>query len=149
MRKKKSSRGLSLKATTALIIIVFLFGFGGTMWFYAINKVVNVQVYDIRIELVNEKRIGFNVDPTLDFGKLPVAGGQVKKVMKIVNEKDCPVNVRILVKGDVAQFIRLDDNDFVMEPGEDRDLAIYAIVPEGFGKPGVYTGKAKVTFLKP
>ncbi len=150
--KKKSARkkdtGLSLRATTALIIIIFLFGFGGTMWYYAIHKVVYVRTYDIHIELVDENRAGFNVDPTLDFGKLPVYGGQVKKFMNLGNDQDFPVLVSIQVKGDAAQFVQLEDNDFTLEPGEVKKLSVYAIVPENQATQGIYTGKAKITFLR-
>lgn len=151
MKKKhkgKDKKRLSLRATTALIIIVFLFGFGGTMWFYAIHKVVYVRAYDIHIELVDEKRVGFTVDPTFDFGKVPVTGGQVKRFMQMSNTDDFPVLVRIQVKGDAAQFVQLEDNDFILEPGEFRKMPVYAIVPANSAMPGVYTGKAKITFLR-
>jgi hypothetical protein len=66
----KKDKGLGLKSTTALIIIIFLLGFGGTMFYYAFYKVAYMKIYDIRIETSEVMHVGLNADPTLDFGKM-------------------------------------------------------------------------------
>ncbi|MBU2561322.1 MAG: hypothetical protein KKD17_03415 [Nanoarchaeota archaeon] len=147
---KSKSKGLSLRTTTALILIIFLLGMGGTAWYYALYKVAYIQVFDIEIKIVpGSKAIGFNADPTLHFGKLPEVGGKAEKELNLFNDWDIPLLLMIRVKGDAAPFISVENNTFIMQPKEFRKIKVYAVVPEGFNKTGIYTGEAKVMFLRP
>ncbi|MFC1741783.1 hypothetical protein ACFL3V_04580 [Nanoarchaeota archaeon] len=146
-RKKKNT--LSLKATATLIILIFILGFGVTMWYYALYKVVHVETQSIEIKIVDgKKHIGFNADPSLHFGKIPSVGGTVIKNIYLTNDEDIPVLINIQAKGEATQFFQLEDNNFVLEPGESRNLKAYATIPEGYGKTGIYTGTAKITFMR-
>ncbi|MBN1543844.1 hypothetical protein JW898_00100 [Candidatus Woesearchaeota archaeon] len=146
---KSKSKGLSLKTTTALIIIIFLLGIGTTMWYYALYKVAYVKIYDIEIKTSPDKFIGFNVDPTLHFGILPSEGGIGKKELNVMNDWDIPLLLSVRINGDAAQFIKVEDNNFILQPGEARSIAVYAIIPAGFGQEGIYTGEAKIIYLRP
>jgi hypothetical protein len=146
MAKKEA---LSLKATVALIIIIFLAGFGGTMWYYALYQVAYVQIYDIEVKSVEGNLIGFNADPTLHFGKIPNRGGTSQKDMILTNDWDIPLLVQIRLKGEAAQFISTDDNNFILGPKELRHVYFYATIPDGWNKTDIYTGEAKVMYLRP
>ncbi len=149
MNKKKKSTGLSLKTTTALIIIVFLLGLGGTLTFYSFYKILNIQFYDIQLEVIPAGRhAGFNADPTLNFGKLPVSGGKAMKEINTHNYWDDPVLVSIRIKGNATGFIQVTENDFVLQPGEGKTVRAYAVVPRGYEHTGIYTGTAKVVTLR-
>jgi hypothetical protein len=148
MDRKKE--GLSLKATTALILIVLLLGVGATLWYYALYKVAYVKIYDIEIKVVEgAKHVGFNADPTLHFGKIPSMGGTATKEMFVANDWDIPLFLEIKLKGDAAQFVSTDDNDFLMQPHEVRKVTFYATIPQGFNQTGTYTGEAKIVYLRP
>lgn len=147
--KQTNSNGMSIKAVTALVIIIFLLGLGGTMWYYALYKISYTQFFDIKLETKEGKQLGFNVDPTLNFGHLPSMGGKVKKELNLINEKDIPLIVQIRIKGDATQFISVEENNFILQPGEVKQVNIYAIIPESFGEVGVYTGEAKITYMRP
>ena len=147
MDKKKE--GLSLKATTALILIVLFLGVGATLWYYAIYKIAYLAVYDIELETSEYKHLGLNADPTLHFGMIPKTGGTATKEMNLANDWDIPLLLEIRIKGDAAQFITTDDNDFLMQPHEARKVNFYATIPEGFNKIGIYTGEAKIIYLRP
>lgn len=142
--------GLSLKATTALIIIILFLGVGATLWYYALYRVAYVEVFDTEVKIVEgTKHIGLNADPTLHFGKLPAMGGTAMKEMNLMNDWDIPLRLEIRIKGDAAQFISSEENDFIMQPGEVRKINFYATVPKGFNRTGIYTGEAKVIYLRP
>ena len=68
MQMDKKKECLSLKATTALILIVLFLGVGATLWYYALYKIAYLTVYDIKIETSEFKHLGLNADPTLHFG---------------------------------------------------------------------------------
>jgi len=147
-RRKVKKEGLNLKVTTALILIIFILGFGGTMWFYALYKVVHVEIHDIKIKVVEGTKVGFNADSSLEFGKIPEKGGTANKKVVLYNDREFPVMVQIRIKGEVAQFIQLEDNNFILAPGEEKLLNVYAVVPRDFNKPGNYTGEAKIIFFR-
>jgi hypothetical protein len=140
---------MSLKTTIALMAVVLLFGFGGVMWWYAVYKVEYTQYFDILVKTSEGKTIGFNADPTLHFGSIPVSGGKSMKEMVLGNDKYIPLLVQIRVSGDAAQFIQPEDNNFMLQPGEVKKLKVYAVIPEGFGQVGNFTGTAKVIYFRP
>lgn len=145
---KKNETGLNLKTTTALIIVVLLLGFGGTMWVYAFYKVVHVEFQDVTVKTVDGKHVGFNADASFEFGKLPSSGGTAVKYVELYNDQKFPITVQFRIKGDAARFIQAEDNGFTLQPGELRKLAIYAVIPEGFGVVGNFTGQAKIMFFR-
>jgi hypothetical protein len=149
MKKKKKKDGLSLKTTTALILIVFLLGLGGTMFYYAFYKVAYVQTFDILVKSVPGNRVGFNADATLHFGKIPSSGGRAEKEMVLLNDWDIPLLLQIRIKGEAAQFIHVQDNNFVLQPREVRKLKVIVIIPDGFDQVGNYTGEAKILYIRP
>ncbi|MBW2971569.1 hypothetical protein KY359_00905 [Candidatus Woesearchaeota archaeon] len=147
--KKGKGPGLSLKTTTALIIIIFILGAGAAAWYYALYKVVDMHIFDIEILVSEDRMLGFNADPTLHFGKIPMTGGLGKKYMNIHNDWDIPLLLNIRIRGDAAQFISVDDNNFILQPDEYRKITFYARIPDNFNHTGNFTGEAKVTYFRP
>ncbi|MBW2965219.1 hypothetical protein KY363_07215 [Candidatus Woesearchaeota archaeon] len=145
---KKKENGLSLKTTTALILIILILGFGGTMWFYALYKVVHIETHDVSIKTVEGRHLGVNVNPTFEFGKVPASGGTATKYIVLYNDQDFPVIVQFRIKGDAARFIEAEDNGFTLQPGELRKISIFAVIPDGFGVVGNFTGQAKIIFFR-
>ncbi|NQU79867.1 hypothetical protein HQ545_08940 [Candidatus Woesearchaeota archaeon] len=141
-------KNLNIKTVIFLVIIIFVLGMGATLMYYGISKIAHVQNYDVRIETGEPKYIGFNADPTLDFGILPISGGSVKKELLITNEYDMPIAINIRVSGDVVPFIQITDNDFILNPKESRKIKVGAHIPSDFGKIAVFTGNLKVSFLR-
>ena len=65
---------INLKSTTALVLIIFLLGFGGTMLFYSLYKIAHTSEFEIQFNIERGMKAGFNADPNLFFGTLPVSG---------------------------------------------------------------------------
>jgi hypothetical protein len=140
--------GLSLKSTLALIIIIFLLGVGGTVWYYALCKVVLIKTFDIEVNTVSDLVVGLNADPNLHFGKIPNVGGIAKKTISFANSNDFPVLVKISFKGKAARFIETEDNTFLLNPDETRNLDVFAVIPDNFNRVGTYRGAAKIMYIK-
>jgi hypothetical protein len=145
----RKSKGLSMKATIALMLTVLIFGIGATMLYYAFYKVAYMQIYDIEVETSEGLIIGFNADPNLHFGKIPAVGGRARKEINVHNDWDIPLLVRINIKGEAAQFISVEDNNFLLQPNETRHVNAFATIPANYEKIEKYTGEAKIIFLRP
>ena len=151
MSSKKAvgmKKGLSLKTTTALIVIMLLLGTGGTLFYYAFYKVVFMKIYDIEIKVVEGRHVGFNADPSLHFGMIPSMGGSAEKELNMLNNENIPVMVQVRVSGDASPYISVEDNNFVLNPSEGRKLKVYAIIPDNFNKVANFTGEAKVIYTR-
>lgn len=142
-------KGLSLKSTTALLIIVIVLGIGGTMWYYALYKVVYVEEYDIEFKTSEQNHIGYNVDPTLHYGMIPMTGGTAEKKIELENDWEIPLMVQIRLKGEAADYASVSDNNFIMEPLSHKRVSLYITVPPDHGELGIYTGMAKVIYMRP
>ena len=147
MHKKKEA--FSLRTTIILLVVVFLLGIGGVTFYYAFYKVVNMRIYDLEIKVVEDRHIGFNADPTLHFGMLPMTGGTSEKQIIINNSNDIPVRVDISLSGDAAGYVSVEDNHFTLKPLEIRNIKAYATIPNGvfFEKVNI-TGEAKVKLIR-
>jgi len=143
----KDSR-FNLKTTTALVIIVFLIGFGSTMMYYAFYKVNYMKLYEIKIETTSDRTVGFNADPDLHFGRVPMTGGTSEKELNLNNDESFPVRVQMRVTGDAAKFVIVEENNFILGPGESRKLKVKAVIPDMFNKAEVYWGEAKIIFFR-
>lgn len=144
----KRSKGLSLKTTTALIVIILLLGIGTTAFLFGLYKVALVQTFDIKIRTTSEKVIGFSADPYLDFGTLPAGGGTSRRDINTHNPFKFPVLVRIISRGEAAPYVKFADNEFILQPDEYREIGAFAVIPGGFNRNATMTGTAKVIYLR-
>ena len=144
----RNNHGFDLKTTTTLILIVFLIGFGSTTMYYAFYKVTYMKIYDVKVETTPGRTLGFNVDPNLHFGRIPMTGGISEKELNLNNDDRFPVKVEIRISGNAAKFIIVEENDFILRPGELRKLKVKAVIPDMFNEANVYLGEAKIIFFR-
>ncbi len=150
MRRKE--RISSAKALLLLLIALFV-GIGGTLWFYAVFKVVSVEEWPISMKIPTDKRtIGFSVDPELNFGKVP-PGWKSEREMTTGNPYEFPVRVDIYIRGNVSPFISISNNSYVLAPKEVRKIKFFSAVPSNLPTPkgedfDVYNGTAIVKYIK-
>ncbi|HII72780.1 TPA: hypothetical protein HA265_08545 [Candidatus Woesearchaeota archaeon] len=144
---KKAKKTLSLKTAILLVLLIFFIGVSISTWYYSIFKVVLVKTFDLEVKVSESHLVGFNVDPTLHYGKVPSIGGIAEKKIMLKNDFDFPVRVRLRAKGEATEFFQLEDNDFILEPGTTRGLNSYMEIPPGTAE-GIYVGEAKITYLR-
>jgi len=89
--------------------------------------------------------IGFNnTNESLEFGTIKYSGGAQKKIT-VINNEDYPQMVRLAATGDIAPFVSVSDNLFVLQPGEERQIEVSLQVKSGT-ELGDYDGKFKVEY---
>lgn len=106
----------------------------------------NQQIVEYKMQLIVGNHIGFDLNKTaITFGMVTPSGNAVRHLdLKNGEYKN---KVQILAFGDLADWIKLSENDFVLQPYEKRTLSITAQVPEhaNFGN---YTGTLRVILEK-
>lgn len=139
---------IKLTTTIALVLIVAFLGIGSVSWYFALHKVIYVEVIPIEIETKDFKLIGLNADPSLDFGKLPSSGGMAIKKMNTYNDVDFPVKIQVRLKGEAKDYVYVSDNNFILLPGESKTIDVVGVVPSNFDKVTKINGEAHVVYLR-
>jgi|GEM_PF-2431195 len=69
-------------------------------------------------------------------------GEKIEKYIKVINSNDVPVNISMTVSGDLADNIKIEDNEFTLSPGEEKN-AYFTIYSD---KEGSFESKINVAF---
>ncbi len=148
-KKARHTKGqFSLKTTALLILLVFFIGAGTTLMYYSFYTITHMTIYDIQLKTMDANHIRFDAGANLNFGALPAAGAIAKKEINLANTKDVPIEVDITITGTVSPFIQLEENNFILQPGETKKLPIYAIIPLKFNKLEEFSGEAKIRLVR-
>jgi hypothetical protein len=126
-----------------ILLIVALLGFTATFSAYSFYNYYEVREMDMQVEVA--EKLGFNTDTDmLNFGA-NYPGNSCKRFMDI----SFPKQTRVIVtfEGDFADWVDVDENDFILSPEETKKLSFTTLIPEG-AEQGVYTGKAKFYFKR-
>ncbi len=93
------------------------------------------------------KHMGFNTDAdALWFGKAN-PGVQATRKVDMVNNFEFPLAVSISIKGDIAEYISVSDNYFVLQPNETKVITYYFISRSNTPY-GNYSGSTRVVFTR-
>ena len=138
--KPISYRVRFLSLLVAFIILIFV---GYILY---VTKVF-LQVWNYPMYYQVGDTLGVNTDKdALHFGR-SYPGGEAVRGVNITNSYDFPVTVSIKVKGELAAWTRVSDNDFVLEPGEKVVLEYFVRSP-GNAAHGNYTGTTVVVIRR-
>jgi len=148
----KKNKSLGLNKIIILCAIVFILGIGGTLWFYALYSVAWVDYLPIEVHIPNTTtKVGFAADPNFNFGQVPPTG-IAKKEIHVWNENKYPVRVEFRVTGEVASWVYVEDNNFILQPDENKKMNVFLKVPANIplakGVEDVYTGEARIRQLR-
>jgi hypothetical protein len=89
---------------------------------------------------------GFDVTTELiEFGRVPPIGSAKKTL--ILNNRETTKLVHITATGKLKNLVQVSENNFIMHPGESKDLGVLAIVPAD-AKYGEYNGKLRIKFTE-
>ncbi|UZE93954.1 MAG: hypothetical protein IB618_00030 [Candidatus Pacearchaeota archaeon] len=128
-----------------LIIIAMVVTAITQFLYYYLNYQYGVrqrQVYEMKLKVADY--VGFSVDPDiLNFGVVMPSGGSKRSVELSADE---PTKVKVILKGDLAPWVMVSENNFVFEG--DKSIEFTAVVPEDVEE-GEYTGTAIILFKKP
>ena len=129
-----------------LLLVIALIGITATILFYSFYIIADVREFNITLTV--GEHAGFDVDTEkLAFGMVSPGGNSCTRYIFISNKKDYPLNVHINFYGNLAEWITVSENYFVLEPGEEKKLSFSASAPKGSAY-GNYTGKARFVFKR-
>ncbi|MFP4424311.1 MAG: hypothetical protein ACLFP2_03690 [Candidatus Woesearchaeota archaeon] len=122
------------------ILVILATYFGYTHFYQA-----DVQTLDIHVHVSDYIGMHTGTD-ALWFGTVS-PGSSGKRYLNITNPKAYPVTVDFSVEGDVAGWMKVSENDFMLEPQETKKLSVFVKVPETVSY-GNYTGTLHVSFRR-
>ena len=129
-----------------LLFIIVIISITATVLFYSFYTIADVREFDMT--LIVGDHAGFDVDSEkLAFGMVIPASSSSTRYVILLNKKDYPLNVYIDFYGNLAEWVAVSDNYFVLEPGEEKKLSFSASAPKGSAY-GNYTGKARFIFKR-
>ena len=152
-RRKKGKKSNEIRkhdsSWTKLILIlllVFIIGAAITTTFYFNYKIIDYFIVNTSVKVADYPVAGLNADTdSLIFGKTYPGGGGTR-YFDLQSKEHALVIIK--VKGEMASFLTFSNNSFIIEPGEVRNIAAYLEIPKT-AKPGNYSGKIHVYFLRP
>ena len=150
-KKNSWENDKSIRIIFILIIIVSLGIMSGTIgysiykWNIYQSKIISINYVNTSIQVVSYG-VGMNGDrDSLKFGKnMPGGGGERHLLVNSTRE----AKVEVVIYGDMAIFLTVDKNDFIVKPRIQDDILFNLEIPEGTA-PENYTGIVQLTFLKP
>ena len=129
-----------------LLFIIAIICITATILFYSFYIIADVREFNIT--LIIGDHAGFDVNTEkLAFGMVMPASSSSTRYVLLSNKKDYPLNVHINFYGNLAEWITVSENYFVLEPCEEKKLSFSASAPKGSAY-GNYTGTARFVFKR-
>ena len=135
-------KGLYILIVVALITITVT---AVSFWLININPVYHIEEFVMDIYIDNVP--GLNVDTdVIHFGKLPPTGSVGRRIDLISG----PYRTRVTIEshGDIAEWVYVSKNNFIMDPEEETSFMINADVPENATVPDYKDGMLRIIFKR-
>ena len=120
-----------------LIILLVIFSSIATAVIYFNNEVYQIRSLPMMVEVKNKIGIGLYGGEQLNFGIVP-RGGASALTFNITSSKD--VNILVLKKGNIAGFITLSENNFLLRKNELKRIETSLRIPMN-AEFGNYSGR--------
>ncbi len=137
---------IGLKRALMLVVLAAVLSYTiSVAAFYFVYLSGIYETREIPMDIYVSNTPGLNVDSdALHFGKAP-PGGVVRRDVVIDND-DVPNQVTIEAFGDIAEWVYVDDNDFIIEAHESRSFTVSVRVPEDAEVPSFRNGTLRIIF---
>ena len=126
--------------STRILKAIFLFIISLLAWFIIVQYVV-ADKYEAVVQVVEKGgKVGVNpMTERLDYGDLPKGNASTRFIM-IENSGSLDVYVKVVKYGGIAELIKINENNFTLNPGEKERLELLLEMPISANKEG-YEGK--------
>lgn len=92
--------------------------------------------------------VGMDVNNTvISFGIIPYNGGSSQRKVMLENMEDRPLRVFVKKTGEIAEWVYVSEEKFVLDGGEKKEL-IFTALPAKDAEKRSYYGKAKFIFMR-
>jgi len=129
-----------------IMLALLLIGIHLSAFFYKIFLApLETRIVDAKFSVGNN--IGFDLNSTsLSFGKI-TPGGSAKRSLKLSNEFDYAIKVRVLASRKIADYISVKEESFLIEPKTLGSIEFTLNIPRNM-KLGDYSGKVLIKIYK-
>lgn len=145
--KKNVLKPSKYKIITIILLLAFVFIIGIFLTITVYNQyiVLRYQEIDLFVKVQNSTTGAFNISTdALNFAKTYPGGSSVKRIYMNSLKR---AMVHIEADGEIARFISVSDNNFLIAPNEYRQIEVYLSVPPETVE-GNYSGKLKIYFYR-
>lgn len=128
-----------------LLLVASLGVLFSTLTYYNM-KIEKVENFDMHVRV--DDRYGINVETDkIWFGTIPPGAG-ASRTFIIQGSENTNTQVQFRAFGDISKWIRLEDNNFPLQKGKNKNVTIRVQVPKNATNGKNYTGKLRAVFKK-
>lgn len=136
---------MKLKKFLLLILITILISFSLTSLFYTSYIIQDVQELDMKMKIGDV--VGFDTNTSvISFGIIP-EGGSSQRPIILKNLKDKPLKTYIKKSGEMAKWVYIPEENFILKANETKEL-IFTAIPTKDAEKGAYKGKVNFIFTR-
>jgi hypothetical protein len=137
--------------TRKALLLLLVAGFGVALLSSAIfllcDSLTIYRIMDISMDVYVDPTPGFNTDnDSIHFGKLPPDMQSQRKIT--VTGDDTRTLVTFNSYGDIAKWVYVSDNDFILEPHTNRTVSVFVSVPKDAEMPSFHNGTLRIVFYR-
>lgn len=136
---------MKLNKFLLLILTTIFVSFSLTFLFYTSYFIQDVQELDMKLKIGDVVGLDTNTS-VISFG-IVLQGGSAQRYIILENMKDEPLRVHTKKSGEMAEWVYLSEDNFILEPKERKELIATAIPPKDAEK-GAYKGKVRFIFTR-
>jgi len=131
------------KLVISIVLFVIILLLGIFLFSSLIDYVSVLEKQKLYARVIVSDKIGIDINGSaLIFGSV-VPGGSASRGLDIRNDHNQEVQIEIYIKGDISDFMKVSENDFILVRGESRKVEFSVAVPRGV-EYGVYEGEVIV-----
>ncbi len=128
-----------------ILLITVLVSFSLTFLFYTHYFIQDVQKLDMKMKV--GEVVGFDTNTSvISFGTIP-KGGSSQRTVILENMEKRPLKVYTKKRGEMAKWVYVSEESFVLDANEKREL-IFTAIPSKDAEKGAYKGWVKFIFTR-
>ena len=136
-----------METKKAIIILVFAVVTSFILTNVIYDYLTIVDSKELKMYLTVADYAGFDVNTSaLIFGTVPKGGSSSREVI-LTNDFNIPLKVDLKAYGELAGWVHVFENGFLMQPNVVKTVKVSATIPEN-AKFGNYAGILKISFQK-
>ncbi|MBR9706250.1 hypothetical protein GOV14_04395 [Candidatus Pacearchaeota archaeon] len=143
--KNKRSLMIFIIILAIIILVLLIYLFGQLLEYLSI-----VEKQRIKATVFVGDNPGIDLNTTaLTFGMVQRGGGSATRKLILDNSEDKNVKIKIYIEGNISQLMQVSDNNFILGPGEIKEVK-FTVIPGDLdggwylGEVIVYTQKATI-----
>jgi len=130
-----------------LVLITILVSFSLTFLFYTYYTIQDVQGLDMKMKIGDVVGLDTN-ESVISFGIIPKKGGSSERHIILENMKNKPLEVYVKKSGEMAEWVYISEDNFILKANETKEL-LFTAIPSKDAEKGAYKGKVKFIFTRP